>query len=48
MVMASFNAPLLILRTLHAFDLFTKLSGLRKYRFDEIPEWKKIQTALRS
>ncbi|RWJ64217.1 MAG: hypothetical protein EOR33_21190 [Mesorhizobium sp.] len=43
-LMASFNAPLLILRTLHAY-LFTRL---RKYHFDEIPEWKKIQTALRS
>ncbi|HWK68370.1 MAG TPA: hypothetical protein VNS34_25895 [Rhizobiaceae bacterium] len=48
LLMASYNAPLLILRVLHAFGIFTKLSGLRKYRFDEIPEWKKIKTALRS
>ncbi|MER9215985.1 hypothetical protein NKI54_28700 [Mesorhizobium sp. M0663] len=47
-VMASYNAPLLILKTLHSFDLFTKLSGLRKYRFDDIPEWQKIASALRS
>jgi len=44
-VMASYNAPLLILKTLHSFDLFTKLSGLRKYRFDDIPEWQKIASA---
>ncbi|WP_353646129.1 hypothetical protein [Mesorhizobium sp. WSM2239] len=47
-VMASYNAPLLILKTLHSFDLFTKLSGLRKYGFDDIPEWQKIASALRS
>lgn len=47
-VMASYNAPLLILKTLHSFDLFTKLSGLRKYRFDDIPEWQKIASVLRS
>lgn len=47
-VMASYNAPLLILKTLHFFDLFTKLSGLRKYRFDDIPEWKRVEALLRS
>lgn len=47
-VMASYNAPLLILKTLHSFDLFTKLSGLRKYRFDAIPAWSKIEAMLRS
>jgi len=47
-LMASYNAPLLILKVLHVFGMFTKLAGLRKYRFDEIPEWKKIEAALRS
>jgi len=47
-VMASYNAPLLILKTLHSFDLFTKLSGLRKYRFDGIPEWNRVDALLRS
>ncbi|MCO6409487.1 hypothetical protein [Hoeflea alexandrii] len=47
-VMASYNAPLMILRVLHAFDIFTKLPGLRKYQFDKIPEWKKIEAVLRS
>lgn len=44
--MASYNAPLLILRMLHAIDLFTNLSGL--HQFDDIPEWKKIEAELRS
>lgn len=47
-VMASYNAPLLILKTLHSFDLFTKISGLRKYSFDDIPEAKKVDALLRS
>jgi hypothetical protein len=47
-VMASYNAPLLILKTLHSFDLFTKLSGLRKYQFDDIPAWGRIDSVLRS
>lgn len=47
-VMASYNAPLLILKTLHSFDLFTKLSGLRKYRFDGIPEANRVNSLLRS
>lgn len=47
-VMASYNAPLLILKTLHSFDMFTKLSGLRKYRFDSIPEWSRVEVLLRS
>lgn len=46
-VMASYNAPLLILKTLHSFDLFTKLTGLRKYRFDDIPEWNRVDALLR-
>ena len=47
-VMASYNAPLLILKTLHSFNLFTKLSGLRKYRFDNIPEWNRVAALLHS
>lgn len=47
-MMASYNAPLLILRALHSFGLFTKLPGLRKYRFDDIPEWNKVEALLRS
>lgn len=47
-VMASYNAPLLILKTLHSFDLFTKISGLSKYSFDDIPEAKKVGALLRS
>lgn len=47
-VMASYNAPLLILKTLHSFDLFTKLPGLRKYQFDNIPEWNTIDDLLRA
>lgn len=47
-VLASYNAPLLILRVLHAFNIFTKLSGLRKYQFDGIPQWKEIEALLRS
>lgn len=47
-VMASYNAPLLILKTLHSFDLFTKISGLRKYNFNDIPEWSKVEVLLRS
>ena len=47
-VMASYNAPLLILKTLHSFNLFTKLSSLRKYRFDNIPEWNRVAALLHS
>jgi hypothetical protein len=47
-IMASYNAPLLILKTLHSFNLFTKLSSLRKYRFDNIPEWNRVAALLHS
>ncbi|MDE2463670.1 MAG: hypothetical protein KGO02_08160 [Alphaproteobacteria bacterium] len=47
-VMASYNSPLLILKTLHSFNLFTKLSKLRNYRFDDIPVWKEIERLLKS
>lgn len=47
-LVASFNAPLLTLRTLQSFGLFKKLPSLRKYRFDNIPEWNRIAPLLRS
>lgn len=47
-VMTSYNAPLLILKALHSFHLFTKLASLRKYRFDNIPEWNRVAALLHS
>lgn len=47
-VMASYNAPLLILQTLYYFNIFTTMPGLQKYRFDDIPAWHKVATLLRS
>lgn len=46
-VMASYNAPLLILKTLNSFNL-RKISSLRKYCFDNIPEWNRVAALLYS
>jgi hypothetical protein len=47
-LMACFNPPLLTLRVLHKFALFKKIEALRKYRFEGIPEWSRINGALRA
>jgi hypothetical protein len=46
-LMAAYNPPILILRVLHKFEMFTQLDALRKYRFDAIPLWQKIDAALK-
>lgn len=47
-MMAAYNPPILILKVLHTFDLFTKIDVLRKFDFSQIPLWPKIALALRS
>jgi hypothetical protein len=47
-LMACYNAPLLILRVLHKFKIFQPIDSLRKYNFDQIKDWPKISAALRS
>ncbi|MFB9978182.1 hypothetical protein ACFSQQ_16560 [Mesorhizobium kowhaii] len=47
-LMASCNPPLLILKVLHKFKLFTPLHSLNSYSFDNITIWPKIEKALRN
>lgn len=44
---AAYNPPILILKVLHKFDLFSKIDKLRAYRFDHVPIWNRIEAALR-
>jgi hypothetical protein len=45
---AAFNPPLLTLRVLHKFAIFSHIDALKKYNFDTIADWSKINAALRS
>ena len=45
-LMAAFNPAILTLKVLHKFDRHTKISPLKKYRFDRMPAWARIQKAL--
>lgn len=47
-VAASLNAPVLILKVLHKFELFQKIDILRSYNFSQIPIWSRIEKALRN
>lgn len=44
---AAYNPPIIILKVLHKFDMFSKIDKLRAYRFDHVPIWGRIETALR-
>lgn len=45
---AALNPPLLILKILHEFDMFTKIKPMRNYNFKNVPMWKKMSDALRA
>jgi hypothetical protein len=47
-LMAAYNPPILILRVLHKFGLFTQIDALRKYKLDNIALWRKMEKVLRS
>jgi hypothetical protein len=47
-LMACFNAPLLTLRVLHKFRVCGQIEALRKYPFEGIARWSRINAALRS
>jgi hypothetical protein len=47
-LMPSFNPPLLTLRVLHKFKIFKHIDELKKYKFDNIGDWSRIEAALRS
>lgn len=47
-LMAAYNSPIITLRVLHKFGLFSQIEALRKYQLDEIPAWRKINALLKN
>jgi hypothetical protein len=45
---ASYNPPIITLRVLHRFDRFTQIPSLKRWRFDDVPIWRKIEEKLRT